>query len=78
MNYNKRELDCRLCTIMRAMWMYLTFSAFCVLCTVCAMYLDPDLALGMYHRIPRMIECLLAGCAVTVGFGAAFQYLGGR
>lgn len=76
---NRSEfLDRDVCFILRAMWAFLTYAAFCVMCFVFLMYAEPGFALGMYHMVPKMVECLLAGCVVTVGFGTAFQYLGGK
>lgn len=74
MNNVNYKLDAALCVIMRAMWVYLLFSAFRLFGTVCAMYTSPSFAVGYYNMIPEMLEYLLAGCAVTVAFGTVFQY----
>lgn len=78
MSYTASQLDLELCFVMRAMWAFLTYAAFCLFCNVCLMYAVPSYAVGMYQSIPEMAEHLLAGCVVTVGLGSAFQYLGGR
>lgn len=78
MKYSTKQLDRRLSYIMTAMWVYLTFSAICVFYIVCSMYADPQLAIGRYHTVPLMLECLLGGCAVILGLGVAFEYLGGK
>lgn len=74
MDNAKRHTDEFLSEVLRAMWMYLLFSALRLFGTVCLMNTCPSLALGYYNRIPEMLEHLLAGCAVTVALGAAFQY----
>lgn len=75
MNLQKKSADDFLHVIMKCMMILLSVMALYILCFCFNVVENPAETLTHTQMVPEMIEHLLAGCAVSLGLGAAFEYL---